>query len=449
MCAAMSGEISADVLEAYRRASLAVYDALDHCELHRAQARERGQNAWTLPHSTQAELLCTWNAFVLQTLGDSLLAADYRNSEDTVGFVPPVTADQILRFYTQVEGWLTRAEQAHHNPDYQLDMDVPAELPGWSEIEPCPDAHLFGIMEAMRAIRDHCEGAMLFLRQSPPQENEHEKHFNAVQQLHAAARTKARYADDMIGDNLSRDVHERVEAIAKTAIEHYYLLGQLIAMPQHAVASLAPPKIEAPKLQPSKIELLEAQTSNVETPAIKALPPQKTEIPLASSKFELPQLIGSSNPPRIVPQPILGLPGQPNFDAWCLTDPDTLPRWKSDPAARNAITTMWRLDPNPRRTLEIQAEIDDAFARGHIAYALDHYGKKLGHFFCCPWSPVYTALRSITIGDRRLHAMESFIYNVSCEGVNIGESFKREIMVAAFRPTTRREYGDPNEAADH
>jgi len=28
------------------------------------------RNAWTLAPATKAEILCTWNAFVLQTLGD-------------------------------------------------------------------------------------------------------------------------------------------------------------------------------------------------------------------------------------------------------------------------------------------------------------------------------------------------------------------------------------------
>lgn len=138
MCAAMIGEISADTLEAYRRASMAVYDALDHCKVHRKLAKDEGKNAWTLSSATKSEILCTWNAFVLQTLGDRILDADYQNDSSTPGFVPPVTADQILSFYTQVEGWLNRAQQAHFNPEYKLDVYVPADLPAGAKSSLAP-----------------------------------------------------------------------------------------------------------------------------------------------------------------------------------------------------------------------------------------------------------------------------------------------------------------------
>ena len=162
-CAAMAGEVSADTLEAYRRASLAVYDALDHLEVHRQKARDEGKTAWDMAPAAKAETLCTWNAFVLQTLGDRFLDADYQGDSLTVAFVPPITADQILTFYTPVEGWLNRAQQAHHNPDYKLDMAVPAQLPAWSEVEPCPNAHLVGMLDAIRAVPDHTQAGLTFL----------------------------------------------------------------------------------------------------------------------------------------------------------------------------------------------------------------------------------------------------------------------------------------------
>jgi hypothetical protein len=59
LLARLQGEVPADTLEAYRRA-------------------------------------CSWNAFLLQTLGDQFLDADYRANPASVGFVPPVTAEQVL-----------------------------------------------------------------------------------------------------------------------------------------------------------------------------------------------------------------------------------------------------------------------------------------------------------------------------------------------------------------
>lgn len=404
MCAAMSGEVSADTLEAYRRASLAVYDALDHCEAHRQSAKAEGLNAWTLQSSTKAEILCTWNAFVLQTLGDRILDADYQNDPSTQGFVPAVTADQILSFYTQVEGWLNRAQQAHYNPDFKLDVFVPADLPAWSEVEPCPNAHLIGMLEAMRAVREHTEAALIFLNDSPPQNDEQKKQLNSIRQVQAAAMTKARYAEDMMTGNPTRDVHERVEEHVKIAIESFYLLGQLLAMPELA----------------AKLNQLN----------------QVPQVPLGQG---LPG-IGTQQ---------LAQPKDANFDMWCLTDPEARERFKNDRDAVKAIKTLWSLDPDARRTLEIQSEINAAMARGDIAYAIDRYGKKLGHFFCAPWGAVYAAKRSIKIGGQRLTTMQQFIFNVTCEGVNLGAPFEREIMIGNFNPTTKFEYGDPNEPPDH
>lgn len=397
MCAALTGEVSADTLEAYRRASLAVYDALERCEAHRSNAKEHWQNAWTLPPATQAEILCTWNAFVLQTLGDRLLEADYANDPDTKGFVLPITADQILRFYGQVEEWLNRAQQAHYNPDYKLDIAVPVELPAWSGVEPCPNVHLFGMMEALRAVQDHTEAALIFLNSSPPHNKEQEKSLNAIRQLHAAAQTKARYADDMMGSSPSRDVHERVKEYIKEAIEQYYLLGQFLAMPALAAKSIAPPT-----------------------------PVDEAKIARRERK-------------------VRPLPGENSFDIWCLTDPHSLPRWKTDKQARKAIKQLWELDPDPRHTLAIKAEIDIALGRGDIDYARDKWGQKLGHFYRAPWGPVYIVKRPLTIGGIRLRALEQFVFNVSCEGMHLGAEFTHEIMVGNFQPTARFEYGDPNE----
>ena len=113
-----------------------------------------------MPLNTQAQLLCAWNAFVLQTLGDQFLEADARLEPATAGFVPPVTADQVMDFYSQVEGWVSRANQARSNSAYRLDVQVPADLTTWTKVEPCPKAHLEGTLAAAQAARVHAEAAL-------------------------------------------------------------------------------------------------------------------------------------------------------------------------------------------------------------------------------------------------------------------------------------------------
>src|SRR6201994_2317511 len=92
MRASLAGERDAVLLEALRSAGRVAYD----------------------------ELLAAWNAFVLQTLGETLLDADYATKPGTVGFVPPVTFNQVSAWLSAVEGWVSRARQARVNPDYDI-----------------------------------------------------------------------------------------------------------------------------------------------------------------------------------------------------------------------------------------------------------------------------------------------------------------------------------------
>lgn len=392
----LAGEVPTDTLEAYRRASLSVFELLDRMEARRNEAKAAGQDPWSMPPHQQAEMLCSWNAFVLQSLGNEFLDADYEDRPSTAGMVPPITADQVLAFYTEVESWLSRAHEAGSNPSYRLGVRVPAAPPAWSEVEPCPNSHLHGMLNAMKAIKNHAESALAFLPHTitDPQRQEQA---NRIRGLYAGASSKARYAEDMHGGHPTPDVHERVEPHIKQAIEEFYLLGQLIAMP-----SLASPPGPSP----------------------------------------------DDGGARGVRDRIPG-PGEPGFDPWRLTSPDCVRQWKADPQARKAIAALWRLDPDPRRTLDMQAEIEDALDRGDVGYAVGAGGRKLGHFFCCPWGPVYQAKRDVTLCGERLHQGQQFVFDVTAEGVNIGAYFRRELKLGNFQSTNEHEYGDPDEAPDH
>ena len=450
--ARMSGEVSADALEAYRRASLVVYESLDRVEARRQDARSKGHNAWAIPRAAQTEMLCAWNAFALQTLGDSILQADYTLDPLTVGFVPPVTAEQILKFYAPIEGWLSRAGQARLNPDYRLDVAVPSPLPPWSQADPLPDSHARGLADAMRVLRDHAEASLIFLNAEPPATRDQQRQLNAIRSAQAAATFKARYADDMIGASNSREVNTRVGEHIKEALEGFYTLGQWLAMP-----TLAPGAQGTPAARPNPIPLSNSGTQTRPNPAANPAPiasPQPRPNP-----FPMPNQAARPNPspspnanpipaarpaqiPAAAPAPI---PAR-KFDIWCLTDPTARPRLERDAQARQALETLWRLDPDPDRTLSIQARIEQARASGKIALATDRWGVRLDHFFRCPWQPAYTVRRELSMNGQRLQRGQQFIFNVSCEGVNRGAPFEREILVGHFAETDSFDYGSPNQA---
>jgi hypothetical protein len=57
--------------------------------------------------------------------------------------------------------------------------------------------------------------------------------------------------------------------------------------------------------------------------------------------------------------------------------------------------------------------------------------------------------RPVTLGGIALAPLQTFVFDVSIEGMNRGVPFRRQIKVAKFVPTSELEYGDPDEEPDH
>lgn len=382
----LQGEIPATELEAYRRAGSDVYALVEEMEADRLEWKVKDLDAWSVPKEAQAAMLCGWNAFALQLLGDRLLEADYEANPATVGYVPPVTAEQALSFYSQVPAWLSRARQARASSSFELDVAVPAALPRWSMVEPCPRSHLAAMRGALDQMRRHTAAAMAGFHLNPDDADRRRGH-DRIHEVLAEAEAAASYADRLWAPTVPASVHEAIERQAKLAVERFYEAGQLLCMPGLA-------------LQP---------------------PPQPTQ----------------SRGPRI-PNP-----GEPGFDPWRLTDPETRRYWMADPKARQALGVLWANDPDPERTLIVQAEIEAAAQRGDIERLPD-----VGPYFCCPWAPIWVAKRPVVVGGQSLRTMEQFTYDVSAERMAEGGPFVRRIYVGQFRPTDDVDYCIPGEGHD-
>lgn len=388
--ARVAGEVATDTISAYRAAGASVYGLLVEAEQERTSLDT--DDYWTVQEAKQSYFLASWNAFVLQSIADAFVDADFAFDPGTVGFLPPVTAEQATRFYAEVEHWLVRAHQARADPSYRLDLHVPAELPEWVEVEPCPMAHLHAMLTAARKLREHAQIAVADLRNRTPEARRPE--LAKIESLLAAAETTADYADQLHtelhgGGRASQGLHERIERSIQDAVEKAFLVGQLAAMPE--LEHKVPPRDDVRG--------------------------------------------------RRLPGP-----GEPGFDPWCLTDPRTRAQWQRDPQAKAAVDSLWRHDPDPARTLELQAAIDAALANGAIDYATDARGRRLGNYFCCPWAPVYVAKRPAQIGGTRLRPLQQFTFDVSAEEILEGGDFKRELLLASFSTTDEIDYCDPEAA---
>ena len=170
LAAAMRGEIAATTVEAYRRAGAAAYQDMLDAEQLRVSLAASGDSLWTARPQQASQLLCAWNAFALQTLGDQLVEADYRADSRTIGYLPPVTAEQAAAFLGEVEHWSAQARRAASDETYDVtaEIAVPAPLPEWVKVEPCPRAHLTAMLAAAGAMRGRAEAALADLAKAPP-----------------------------------------------------------------------------------------------------------------------------------------------------------------------------------------------------------------------------------------------------------------------------------------
>lgn len=388
------GEQDAETLYAYKRAGAGVHAQLDAAERRRFGLAAGGKSPFALSAGVGTELACTWNAFALQTLGDEMLQADEAGDPDSVGFVPPVTFTQVHAYYAEVQRWLAYANRAEHDPGFSLPRGtLPARLPDWSPVEPCPRAHLDAMMAALGAMRLHLEAAMLELEKSTPEADAPK--LGQLRGHFAQAVGAADYACTMYVPGASQALHEQVETLAKQATEDLYRVGQYLSYPDLLL------------------------TGGAQLPA------------------GAPTGLGS-----------FALPGQLGFDPWLMTDPNNVAALKRDPGVVKVIRDMWALDPQPAVSLHWWADIQAAEQRGDVRYARGSGGRLVGYYFCAPYAAIYEAVRPIVVGDTAIRAGQRFTIECAPEGTRVGYPFKREVVTGDFQAAAL-DYCDPDAPPPH
>ena len=241
-------EISAAALESYRRAGGPVFELQEWVENGRLECRIDGVDPWSVPPGTRQAWIAAWNAYVLQTLGSELLEGDYRQTPATSGFVPRSTAEQALSYFREVERWVSRAQQARANPEYRLDVDVPAPLPRWRPAAPMSAAHVGSLIAALRLIAHHAHEAMAFLPVDAPADETRRSQLNALRQMHASAEARVRHVEDLAAGEPVPDIRSRAGVHALETITQLHTLGQLAADPERAAP--VPPVLPVPPVPP-------------------------------------------------------------------------------------------------------------------------------------------------------------------------------------------------------
>ena len=225
----LKGEIDATMLEAFRRAGSSVYDLADEAEEKRQLLCLAGRSPWQFPMQFQTELLCSWNALVLQSLGDRLLLDDYLTDPDTEGVVPSVTLEQAERFYGQVGSWLVAARMASASDRYRVRRSLPAVLPKWVG-GGRPAGHLRVLQSMCDFLLGRLTPVVGWYCELPAGKPSHEQAHAAMQELLAEADARSGYADGLLVDPspaLARTADEELQR----SLAKLHALGQFAAMP--------------------------------------------------------------------------------------------------------------------------------------------------------------------------------------------------------------------------
>lgn len=129
-----------------------------------------------------------------------------------------------------------------NNPAYQLDVSLPLILGPRVETggQPCPIAHLQGMISAARQVRDWAAGLIAQYEQavqsaSQPAPEEIAAHLTELQARLAQADSQLRFGTDLVGQisqgEATPQLHEEAENSLWDALQSFFLINQVVAMP--------------------------------------------------------------------------------------------------------------------------------------------------------------------------------------------------------------------------
>ncbi|HZS23342.1 MAG TPA: hypothetical protein VFA30_00015 [Gaiellaceae bacterium] len=211
--ASLAGEVSSADLERRRAAGAAAYGLAEE-----ADATEGDD------HTTRCFRLCAWNAFALQTLADSLLDADTDADPATAGYVPRSTLQYAGACLDEVGEWLREARIVQSDASSRIAARLPARLPRWYHDEPTRESELAGLRRAFETLAARAESGMAAAAANEPEAGR-------LRRVCAEMKEAAQYAGAVGAHGAGPADRGEARSRLLDALEHAYLLGQLLALP--------------------------------------------------------------------------------------------------------------------------------------------------------------------------------------------------------------------------
>ncbi len=311
-----------------------------------------------------------WIAQAFIAIARSLKEADDADDPETAGYMPPVSHDQAMALLRQAGTYLALSHAALADPSANGSATLPVALPPRIEMDGrCPVAHLKGMLTAAQYLENYAQvdvdRASAAATDAAPEEVK-----VAARRLRgevAAARSHLAMATGAVypilnGERVDDITHEEAETNLWRALETYTWLGQVVALPS---------LLSAPSGQDGA-----------------AVPPRS----------------GAGH----TPPPVAGPRRIGRDERWRLTDGTARQRlsvegrtaWAEDELNELWGNKNWTLSAEEQRFL---AETEALQRQGQI--------RATSYMAECPFDPIWTATRPMTILGRSIGLGGQFAYN--------------------------------------
>ncbi len=236
------GEVSDANIQGYLRAASQIEDIWQQVDDKVAALIAQGATPWEAYAQMRYPLAYIRAARAYQVFVRELLAADAAYDPQTAGYLPRVTYDQANALSHQIQPCLQNAIATLNNPTSEGEIALPLKLGPRIETEgqPCPIAHLQGMIAASREVREWAAGliaqyAQAVLQTAVPVPAEITTHLTELQARLVQADSQLRFGTDLVGQvsqqGATLQLHEEAENSLWNALQNFFLLNQAVALP--------------------------------------------------------------------------------------------------------------------------------------------------------------------------------------------------------------------------
>jgi hypothetical protein len=247
----LRGEVSDAHVRAYLNAASQIADVWQQTDDRLDAALKGGALPWDAYMSLRYPLAFVRIARTYQVFVQQLLEMDAAANPELAGFLPHVTYDQANALCHQIQPNLQQAVASLADPQFQPDVALPVALGPRIESEghPCPVAHLQGMIAAAREARTWASGLIAQYEEAvthatTPAPEEITTHLTALHRRLAEADSQLDFGVNLVGRVSQQapnpDLHEQAEDQLWGALDGYFWLNQVIAMPRWAAGAGEP-----------------------------------------------------------------------------------------------------------------------------------------------------------------------------------------------------------------